>query len=259
MGKLPEPQPQWDGKYPVIGCRIFKDFPRPEPETVEMYQAFRVTDLSDLAGVLYTMDGALHPAYAPMKRIVGTALTVKCPPGDNMFVKYAIQYCKPGDVIVIDARGFMGWAVGGAANAQVARDKGCAGIVCDGGFRDINQLREADTPVILRGVAPATGPKRGPGELNVPVCCGGVIVFPGDIVVGDEEGTVVIPRQYARKIAELIKDKEQYADKANWDAVKMAERSQKREAYFNQILEARGCEFAEYADWNSQSLDNCKQ
>ena len=246
MNTLPQIDPRWDGKYPIIGLKLIKDFSRVDDALVNQFFEYRVPDISDLVGVLYTMDSGIRPIYTPMKRICGSAFTVKCPPGDNMFLKYATQYVKRGDVIVVDARGFSEWAVAGAANAQRARDNGCVGIIIDGAYRDVVQTREAQVPVMSRSINAATGPKRGPGELNTTICCGGVIVNPGDLIIADEEGIVVVPMEYAARVANCLNSKYQYADKENWDSSLMAQRYEEREQYFNQILEARGCEFLDF-------------
>lgn len=125
----------------------------------------------------------------------------------------------------------------------VAKARGIAGAVIDGAYRDIGQLRSIQFPMFLKGVAPATGPKRGPGEINVPVCCGGVIVYPGDIVVGDEEGVVVVPRRHADRILGTVKPIKVKSRAEDWDWDTIVERDEVRDRYFDEVLKVRGCEW----------------
>lgn len=103
----------FNGKYPLITFRIRCDFPRPAPEVVAKFERFFVLDVSDQVGRMYTMDGSIQSLYTPAPKLVGTALTVKCAPGDNLGVKKALYLVKPGDVLVIDAQGFTEWCLGG--------------------------------------------------------------------------------------------------------------------------------------------------
>jgi regulator of RNase E activity RraA len=120
-------------------------------------------------------------------------------------VKQALYLVKPGDVLVIDAQGFTEWCLGGFGMlVRSIRERGLRGLVINGAYRDVSQAREAGFPIYAKGVAPWSGPKRGPGEINVPVCCGGVIVHPGDVVVGDDDGVVVVPQDYLEAVAEKL-------------------------------------------------------
>jgi 4-hydroxy-4-methyl-2-oxoglutarate aldolase len=241
--------PTWDGQYPSIGKKIVKDFSRPSPELVKKFENFFVPALVDFIGVLYTMDGSLRPAYSPMPQLLGTAFTVKVPPGDNLMVKKALHMAKPGDVIVVDARGQTNWCCGGGGMTVVAKQRGVKGMVIDGAYRDIREIKEIEFPMFLKGVAPTTGPKRGPGEINVPVCCGGVVVHPGDIIVGDEvEGVVVIPKQYAELIAGLVEGKADFKKASEWDWNGIVQRDTHRDKYFDEVLKARGFEFVDYEE-----------
>ena len=207
----------WDGHFPLVGLKIVEDFQRPDPDLVERFRDRFVPDIADWLGVLYCVDHEIHPAYAPMPRLLGPAFTVRVPPGDNLMVKMAIHMAKPGDVIVIDARGHMDWCLGGAGMTVLAKSRGVAGMLVDGAYRDIAQVQSIQFPMMFRGVAPATGPKRGPGMINVPVHVGGVIVNPGDIVVGDTEGTVIVPRDEAITIADKIAATPLKATEDDWD------------------------------------------
>ncbi len=124
-------------------------------------------------------------------RFVGTAFTVKTRPGDNLFVYKALEQITDGHAIVIDAGGDMNNAILGELILLVARSRGCVGFVVDGAIRDVAVFDAAGFPCYARGQSHRGPYKSGPGRLNVPVCIGGQVVSPGDVVVGDEDGIVV--------------------------------------------------------------------
>lgn len=139
--------------------------------------------------------------------MIGNALTIKCAPGDSIMIKKALELVKPGDVIVIDNRGFTSACVGGGNIAIAAKKAGAVGIVVDGAWRDIAEIEEIGFPMFLKGIHPVTTAKRGPGEINTAVCCGGVVVEAGDVVFGDREGIVVIPKRAIAKVHDQLMKK----------------------------------------------------
>lgn len=158
------------------------------------------------------MDGLnnLHPAIKPLKenfKLAGRACTVKIPIGDNLAVLRAIREASPGDVLVIDAKGDQYRAIAGDFVVGMAQTLGIAGIVVDGVIRDIVGIKELNFPVFSRGTTVAASGKAGVGEVNVPISCGGVSVYPGDLIVGDADGVVVIPQEKAEKILAESLDK----------------------------------------------------
>jgi len=138
------------------------------------------------------MDIGIRPLWSPMPRLAGPAFTVRCPPGDNLMLHAAIHRAAPGSVIVVES-GDVDYALAGGNVCAVAQRRGIAGFVLDGVIRDLAEVRESRFPVFARGVIPIPGTKAVAQPLNAPVRCGGVEVGPGDIVVGDEEGVVVVP------------------------------------------------------------------
>jgi regulator of RNase E activity RraA len=186
---------------PVIPSQIRMSFARPEPIHVATIERFSITDVSDLVGPLYTSHG-IASLYMPAVPVCGVATTVRCPPGDNLGLVKAISMAARGDVLVVDAQGFNSWCLGGFQLLRTAvEDRGLIGFVINGAYRDIEDARAAGLPLYGTGIAPWSGPKDGPFEINVPVCSGGVIVHPGDIVSASSEGIVVVPRAYAEMIA----------------------------------------------------------
>ncbi len=154
-----------------------------------------VCDYADALPRSQFMDYRIAPLWQPVGRIAGPAFTVKCEPGDHLMLHAAIYRAQPGDVIVVEADD--SFAVAGGNVCAIAQRRGVAGFVVDGVIRDLGEVREMAFPVFARGVIPKPGAKKQLSPLNQPVNCGGVLVNPGDIIVADEEGVAVIPRDQA--------------------------------------------------------------
>jgi regulator of RNase E activity RraA len=142
------------------------------------------------------MDPGIRPLWSPMPRIAGPAYPVACPAGDNLMLHVAIHRAPAGSVIVC-AAGDSNWAMAGGNVCAYAQQRGIAGFVVDGVIRDIAETRKNKFPVFGRGVIPIPGVRKTAGLIDLPVVCGGVTVAPGDIVVADEEGIVVLPKAQA--------------------------------------------------------------
>src|SRR6185436_7454346 len=149
----------------------------------------------------------LAPMHAPGTVLMGAALTVRTRPGDNLMIHKALQLGGPGDVLVIDGGGALDRALFGDIMKNVARMRGFAGIVIDGAIRDAIAYRTDSYPCYARGVCHRGPYKDGPGEINVPVTIGGMVVNPGDIVVGDDDGLVFITPAEAAMVAEASRKK----------------------------------------------------
>ena len=177
---------------PIVG-------PTPKPvsaQIIEALAAVPVSDLSDAVGRLYTMSARMQPIYSPMRRVIGTALTVKAAPGDNWAVHGALRLAGAGHVLVIDWRSTSESCGAGVSALVPAIRRGMAGVVVDGAWRDVPEMRALAFPMIATGITAFSPPKNALGEINVPVSCGDVVVCPGDLIVGDSDGTVVVPRRY---------------------------------------------------------------
>lgn len=202
-----DPRRQTMGHVPVIP---FRSLPSPEPLDARLREAFRdvpVPDLSDAVGRLNTMDAGLRPLDPSMPRLLGTAVTVRLQPGDNWALHGALRKVREGDVLVVDWQGYRDGCGSGALSLAAAAERGLAGVVIDGCWRDVEDVLEVGVPVIARGVSPFSPSKREFGEINVPAACGGVIVQPGDLVVGDGEGVVVVPRASVARVAEVLAER----------------------------------------------------
>jgi|SoiMethySBSTD1v2_1073268.scaffolds.fasta_scaffold796212_1 4-hydroxy-4-methyl-2-oxoglutarate aldolase len=182
-----------------VGNRIRLSIERPPRELVEKFREASPPDLADAMN----KSGAMReivPVYAPMQRLVGPAITVKAPTGDALMVRKAMSVAQPGDVIVIDGRGTISRSLWGGNRSTTATARSIAGVIIDGGTRDIDETQAAGLPLFARAICPMASASAGPGELNYPIACGGVVVNPGDIIVADAEGIVVIPRLDAEDV-----------------------------------------------------------
>jgi len=163
------------------------------------------TTLADLLGREQVMDIGVKPLWdAP--RVAGPAFTVRCPAGDNLMLHAAIYRAEPGSVIVVES-GDLDYALAGGNVCAIAQRRGIAAFVLDGLVRDIGEVREMAFPVFARGVIPKPGTKDQVAPHNVPVRCGGVTVNPGDLVVADEDGVVVVPASVASSILDAAQAK----------------------------------------------------
>jgi regulator of RNase E activity RraA len=149
--------------------------------------------------------GFMDPGIQSRTRLpmCGTAVTVQCRPADNLMVHKALQVAEPGEIVVVSTCGNITSAVFGELMCTTAAAKGLGGIIVDGAIRDVDGIAKLGMPAFSRSVCPGGCDKDGPGEINVPISCGGTVVMPGDIVVGDEEGVAVIPRDRAEEVLEL--------------------------------------------------------
>lgn len=182
------------GHQSVIRPRVGKAGAPLSATQREQISALPLADISDKLGRLYTLDSSLRPLHDSMPRLLGTAVTVKLPPGDNWGIHGALSLCKEGDVLVVDWRGYEGGCGTGVSSMIDAVKRGLAGVLVDGGWRDVADIAALGVPVIGRTRTPYSPPKAQLGEINVPVSCGGVVIEPGDVIVGDADGVVAIPR-----------------------------------------------------------------
>lgn len=184
-----------------VGCKIRKDFERPAKELVARFKDMPVANIDDNMGRIAAVDKTIEPIGKG--QLLGTAFTVRVPQGDNLMFHAAMDLAKPGDVIVIDAGGFDDRAIFGELMATYCKTRGIKGIVCDGAIRDRGGLAAMDDfPVYARSATPNGPYKNGPGEINVPVVIGGKVVNPGDIIVGDDDGVIIISPAIAEEIAD---------------------------------------------------------
>ena len=188
----------------AVGCRIRRNFERPEKELVEAFRGIAVANIDDNCGRIAAVDASIYPLN-PKARLLGTAFTVNAPAGDNLLFHKALDMAQPGDVIVLANKGSMSRALCGEIMSSYAKARGLAGIIIDGCVRDSYTLSQMDFPVYAKGVTPNGPYKNGPGEMNFPVSFAGIIINPGDIIVGDSDGLIAIRPEHAKELAEKAK------------------------------------------------------
>lgn len=144
-------------------------------------------------GAFGAFDNGIKP-LDPEVRLAGPAITVDTRPADNLQIHFALEMAKPGDVLVIDAKGFMEAGPWGDILTLQAMEMGLAGLVIDGCVRDASDVIKSGLPVFCRGISMKGTEKKARGEINVPIVIGGVCVSPGDVIVGDRDGIVSVPK-----------------------------------------------------------------
>ena len=170
------------------------------------FQEVPTTAISDVLNGLNNLDSAIKPLKEDY-RFAGPALTVQLPINDNRAVLKAIGAATPGDVLVVDSKGDTYRAIAGDFVVGLMKTMGIRALVVDGVIRDIIAIKELNFPVFSRGTTVASSGKAGVGDINIPISCGGVAVYPGDIIVGDADGVVVVPQNHAKEILTKAKEK----------------------------------------------------
>lgn len=183
-----------------VGMKVIRDFKRPDPELVAQFEGMPVANIDDNMNRIAAVDSAIKPV-GYKGQMVGTAFTIRCAQGDNLMLHAAMDMAKPGDIIVIDAGGFTERAIFGELMATYMKTRGIKGVICDGAIRDYGGLAALEGFNVYARSATPNGPyKNGPGEINTPIVCGGKIVYPGDIVVADDDGVLFVRPQDAEAL-----------------------------------------------------------
>ena len=190
-----------------IGWRRNPSAPQADPALLDGFRELATSLISDNIARLSGTVGGLVPYHRP-RPMGGTAVTVRTRPGDNFAIHRAFDFVRPGDVLVVDGAGETSQALMGDIMMSYAEKLGLAGVVIDGAIRDVAAIRARDFPVYARAVTHRGPYKNGPGEINVPVSVGGMIVNPGDIVVGDEDGVLAIAQDDAPALLAAARKKQ---------------------------------------------------
>lgn len=222
----------------TIGFRILPRSARVAAETVDRFRALPVANVSDAMSRMSAGGPRLRPLHAGGV-LAGPALTVRTRPGDNLMIHKALLLAEPGDVIVVDAGGDLTNALVGELMLSHAWKTGVAGVVIDGAVRDYGWIRANAFPVFAAGVTHRGPYKDGPGEINVPIAIDGMVIEPGDLVLGDEDGLIAVPRDAADAVyaAASAKHEAESRTLANTQAGRLDPRS-----WVDETLRRLGCE-----------------
>ena len=184
---------------------IYGRIPRIPANVVAELSRYPTGLICDALGRPGAMSHEIKPLASPM-RMAGPAVTFRGRPADNLLIWQLVEVAQQGDVLVLAMDGFMGTASCGSLVVRAAGLKGVAGAVVDGAVRDAAEIVGLGFPLFARGISPSAPYKDGPADINVPVNCGGQPVMPGDIIVGDDEGVVVVPRGRAASLLPRLQE-----------------------------------------------------
>jgi len=185
-----------------LGFRVLAAPARLPDDLVERFRGLASPNVADAMGRFNFMDpGIASRSGLPL---CGRAVTVNARPADNLMVHKGLQIAEPGDIVVVATSGNTTSAVFGGLMCEAAAAKGLGGIIVDGAVRDVEDLKRLGFPAFSRTVCAGGCDKDGPGEINVPISCGGAVVAPGDIIVGDVDGVAVVPYAHAADVIELV-------------------------------------------------------
>ena len=223
----------------AYGFRIYTKRVLPPEGIVEQFRTIPVSNIGDSINRLGIMHHSLRlfSKLPPNANMIGVALTVTAREGDNLMLHKAMNMAQKGDIIVV-GNGGCNRSLMGEIMVAYAAGKGVAGVIIDGALRDCSTIADMDMPVYATAVTPRGPYKAGPGEVNVPISCCGVSVKPGDIIVGDLDGVIVIPCADAEAILRLAQDF-QKKDAAKYEAAKAGKADR---SWVDKELASLGCE-----------------
>ena len=225
----------------TIGFRIHRRTRKVDDGIVQGFRALPVANVSDSMSRMSAAGARLRPYHAEGTRLAGPALTVKTRPGDNLMVHKAIEMAEAGDVIVVDAGGDLTNAILGDIMVSMSLRKGIAGFVVNGAVRDAAEIRESGIGMYAAGVTHRGPYKSGPGEINVAVAIDGMVVRPGDLVIGDGDGVLCVPFEEAEAILAATRAKHE----AELRELAEIQEGTNDRSWVDRTLDALGCEYVD--------------
>jgi RraA family protein len=192
----------------MIGLQILKRHRAVDLELARKFLDVPVANVSDCMSRMTAGGARLRPMHAG-GRMAGPAFTIKTRPGDNLMIHKALELAKPGDVIVVDGGGDLTNALIGEIMLGLAVKRGLAGVVIDGSIRDAAWVRAQNFPVFAAGVTHRGPYKDGPGEINVNIAIDGMVIEPGDLVIGDDDGLLCVPYAEAQNLYQAANKKQE--------------------------------------------------
>ncbi len=220
------------------GFRILRRSRKGDADVVERFRALPVANVSDSMSRVTAAGARLRPMHAG-GTLAGPALTVKSRPGDNLMLHKAIDMADPGDVIVVDAGGDLTKSLFGELMLSHAIKRGVAGLVINGAVRDAEALYERNHPVFAAGVTHRGPYKDGPGEIGFPISLDGMLIEPGDLILGDWDGLVAVPFAEVETVYAATRAKHE----AETKQMKDIEAGTNDRSWVDQALQRLGCEF----------------
>ena len=189
---------------PETALTIKRNFTRTAIKFVNQFMNLPTGNVCDAQGRVGALDYRIKPVGGAFQ-FCGTALTVDSGPRDNLAAWASLEFAKPGDIVLIATGGHLASSVVGDLYVGMAKNAGVAAIVTDGVVRDLPGINAVGIPVFARGICPNSPWKNGPGRVGLPIVIGGVTANAGDIVVGDQDGVVVVARRSAAAVADGLK------------------------------------------------------
>lgn len=224
----------------AIGFRILNRSRAVGADVVARFKPLPVANISDSMNRMFAGGASLRPLHGHGTILAGPAVTVKSRPGDNLMLHKALDFAAPGDIVVMDAGGDLTNALIGEMMISHAQRRGLAGIVINGAVRDSAWIAEHDFPIYAAGISHRGPYKDGPGEINVPIAIGGMVIEPGDLIVGDADGLVCVPYDSVADVFEKTAAKHA-AEQKQMEAIAAGKNDR---AWVDATLTRLGCEMS---------------